>query len=101
MLAKNKGIIIGLGAVIILAVVYLLFFDKAPTADLTSSTTTGSPAELYFVNLSGELDDISFDTTVLTDPRFNALTDIRTAILPETSGRPDPFAPIPGVAPSK
>lgn len=97
MLAKNKGIIIGLGTVILIAVVYLIFFDQGPTADLTSSSTTGSPAELYFVNLSQELSDISFDTTVLNDPRFAALTDIRTAILPENTGRTDPFAPIPGV----
>src|SRR4051812_22867094 len=96
MLAKNKGIIIGLGAIVVLAVIYLVFFDKAPTADL-STETSGSPAELYFVNLAGELDTISFNTTVLSDARLNALIDIRTAILPETSGRPDPFAPISGV----
>jgi hypothetical protein len=97
MLAKNKGIIIGLGAIILLAVGYLVFFNQSPSANLTSSEGGGSPAELYFVNLSGELDDISFDMTVLNDARFNALTDIRTAILPETVGRPDPFAPIPGL----
>ncbi|HVX91431.1 MAG TPA: hypothetical protein VHC20_07525 [Candidatus Paceibacterota bacterium] len=97
MLAKNKGIIIGLGAVVILAVVYLIFFDKSASPDLTSGTTS-SPEELFFVNLSGELSDISFDTSVLDDPRFAALTDIRTAILPETTGRHDPFAPISGVS---
>jgi len=103
MLAKNKGIIIGLCAVVALAVVYLVFFDKSPSADLTAGSSAGtSPDELYFVNLTGELSDISFDTSVLEDPRFMALTDIRTAILPEQSGRHDPFAPINGVkAPAK
>lgn len=96
MLAKNKSVIIGLGAVVIIAVIYLVFFDKgAPAPDLSSDSS--SPAENYFVNLASELDTIDFDTTILSDARFNALTDIRTAILPETAGRPDPFAPIPGV----
>jgi len=99
MLAKNKGIIIGLCAVVILAVIYLIFFDKTPSADLTAGGSAGtSPDELYFVNLTSELSDISFDKAVLEDPRFTALTDIRTAILPEQSGRHDPFAPINGAA---
>ncbi|HVW71625.1 MAG TPA: hypothetical protein VHB93_00545 [Candidatus Paceibacterota bacterium] len=100
MLAKNRGIIIGLGAIVLLAVAYLVFFSGSPSADLTSGAPT-SPDEMYFVNLSGELSDISFDTTVLQDPRFMALTDIRTAVLPEQTGRPDPFAPISGVSTAK
>ena len=98
MLAKNKGIIIGLSAVVILAVIYLVFFDKSPAANLTTGSAGTSPDELYFVNLTSELSDISFDTAVLQDPRFTALTDIRTAILPEQSGRHDPFAPISGAS---
>ncbi len=96
-LSSHKNIVIGLAVVIIAAVVYLIVWGGgSPTPDLTASAG-GSAAELYFVNLASELDGISFDTSVLRDPRFVALIDIRTAILPEDSGRPDPFAPIPGV----
>jgi hypothetical protein len=35
---------------------------------------------------------------VFSDPRFMALTDIHTAILPESVGRNDPFASISGVS---
>jgi hypothetical protein len=98
MLSKNKSIMIGLGALVILLVVYLVFFDNGDTANLTAAGGGASPAELYFVNLSGELDTVAFDTAVLEDPRWNALVDIRTAIVPETPGRADPFAPISGVS---
>jgi hypothetical protein len=50
------------------------------------------------VNLVGTLDPIAFDTTIFSDPRFNALVDLKTAIVDEPIGRPDPFAPIPGVS---
>lgn len=95
-LAKNKNLLIGLGVIIIAAVVYVVFFNGSDTADLTASAT-GSAEELYFVNLAGQLGAISFDTAIFSDPHFAALVDIRTAVIPEEPGRPDPFAPVPGV----
>ncbi|MFZ1987810.1 MAG: hypothetical protein WAV21_02130 [Minisyncoccia bacterium] len=97
-ISKNRSVVIGLGAIVIIAVGYLLFSGSAaPAADLTMSNEAASPAELFFVNKASELGTIEFDTTVLSDPRFLALIDMKTVILPETAGRPDPFAPIPGV----
>lgn len=95
--AKNRSLIITLAVIILIAAVYLTFFSGGSVADVSTSSAS-SPSELFFANLEGELNPIAFDTTILSDPRFAALIDIRTAILPETSGRPDPFAPIPGVA---
>ena len=96
MFEKNKSIIIGLGAVIIIAVIYLFFFNTPDEADLTAEAA-GSDAELYFVNLAEELGTISFDSTLLSDPRFAALIDIRTPIFEEAVGRRDPFASVPGL----
>ncbi len=97
-LSNNKNLLIALGAIVLIAVVYLTFLsDPAPAPDLMVETAAGSSAELFFVNLAGTLDPIAFDTQVLTDPRFTSLVDIRTAIVPEASGRPDPFAPIAGL----
>jgi hypothetical protein len=53
---------------------------------------------VQFLNLSSQIGPISFDTSVFSDPRFMALTDIHTAILPESVGRNDPFASISGVS---
>lgn len=40
----------------------------------------------------------SFDTKIFLDPRFNVLVDLTTQIAPETVGRIDPFATIPGIS---
>lgn len=73
---------------------YFFFFNSDTDAALTASGGTASDAELSFITLVGKLDPITFDTTVLSDPRFISRQDIRTAIVPEATGRRDPFAPI-------
>lgn len=73
---------------------YFFFFNSSSGAALTTSTGTASDAELSFITLVSKLDPIVFDTSVLSDPRFTSRQDIRTAIVPETTGRKDPFAPI-------
>lgn len=94
---KNKPLMIGLGVVALLAVGYFLFSgSSSDVANVTTGVAT-SPAELYFINLAGELETVEFDTSVLSDARFIALTDISTNIVPGKPGRPDPFAPISGV----
>jgi hypothetical protein len=100
-LAKNKNLLIGLGVIVLAAVVYFVFFNGSSTADVTTNASPSSAAELYFVNLAGELGTISFNTKVFSDPRFSSLVDIQTEVVPEVSGRPDPFAPIPGLKVSK
>lgn len=92
-LFKNKNVMMGIGAVVLIALGYYFFGPSAPAADL-SVGAAANPAELLFINLAGQLDSIAFKDGFLIDPRFRALVDIRTAILPESSGRPDPFAPI-------
>ena len=95
--SNNKTLIIALGIIVLAAVAYLTLFNKPDTTpDLGFEVAAGSEAELFFVNLAGALEPIAFDATVLTDPRFTSLVDISTAIVPETAGRPDPFAPLPG-----
>lgn len=73
---------------------YFFFFNSSSDAALTTAAGTASDAELSFITLVSKLDPIVFDTTVLSDPRFTTRQDIRTAIVPEASGRNDPFAPI-------
>ncbi len=88
---------------IILAVVllgagvyYFVFFNRDTGTALTSTDGGVSDQEQDFLTLVGQLDPIVFDTSLLTDPRFTTRTDISTTIVPEVSGRSDPFAPIAG-----
>lgn len=55
-------------------------------------------AQTKFQTLVSELKSISFNTTIFSDSRFNALVDFTTPVSPETTGRLDPFAPIAGIS---
>jgi len=94
-MSRNTIIAIVIGLVVLAAAAYMLFFRTDASAVSSSVPTT--PAEATFVNLAEQLKPLGFDTTILSDPRFIALTDIHTAILPEPIGRKDPFAPLAGL----
>lgn len=91
-LNKNLIIAIVIGVVLLTGAGYLLFFSS-PLPAVTETQPT-SPEELTFVNLTSQLEPLGFDTSILADPRFMALVDIHTAVVPESAGRRDPFAPI-------
>ncbi len=97
-LTKRTKIIGGIvAAVIVLLGGYLIFFNGNNTdtsSALTSSSATTSPSEANFVQLTNELNPVSFDVSLFTNPRFTSLVDIHTAIIPEQTGRTDPFAPL-------
>ena len=98
-LSKNTTITIAAAIVVAGAAAYFLWMR--PAADDTVTVADYGPAstaQATFLTLAGQLDPISFDTAVLSDVRFLSLVDITTAIIPEDSGRTDPFAPLPGVA---
>lgn len=60
---------------------------------LTASEGEGE-AQTQFKTLVSELKNISFDTSIFSNPNFQALTDLATQVAPEPSGRIDPFAPL-------
>ncbi|MGE5541062.1 MAG: hypothetical protein ACM3TU_02135 [Bacillota bacterium] len=90
---RNTIIAIVIGLVLVGAAAYLLFLKPSSTVALDTSEAV-SPDEITFVNLTAQLDPLGFDASVLADPRFMALVDIHTAILPEATGRRDPFSPL-------
>lgn len=96
--SRTTVVLIILGLVIAAAVVYLLFFRTDPSAALVAELQPVGAAEVTFINLVTQIEPITFNTGILSDPRFMALEDISTAILPEVPGRNDPFGPVSGVS---
>lgn len=92
-ISRTVGILIAVAVVIIIAISYLVI-RKPDEGTVSIIGAPASESEANFVQLAGQLDSITFDTRILTDPRFTSLVDIHTAILPEQLGRTDPFAPI-------
>lgn len=94
----TKTILMIIAGIVVLGGIYWYFFTGTATdVPLSADTTSSNPAQAQFETLVGELTPVSFDTSLLTDPRFAALVDIGTPVVPESSGRIDPFAPLPGI----
>lgn len=97
-LSKKKTIIIAAAIVVLGVVAYFLWLR--PTTEENVSVVGFGPtgqAQATFLTLAAQLQPIAFNASVLSDPRFAALIDIKTVIAPEASGRTDPFAPLAGV----
>ena len=96
MSSKTKIIVAVLGIAVLLGAVYLLFFNNSSNTSAVSQSggAPTSPAQASFLDLSSQIEPITFDTSILSDPRFTSLVDLHTAILPEAAGRKDPFAPL-------
>lgn len=76
---------------------YLLFFNTSSTSAISSSSAPASAAEVTFLDLATKTGPITFDTAILTDPRFTSLINTETTVIPVPQGRRDPFAPVPGI----
>ena len=65
-------------------------------APLTTSSADNS-AQTQFQTLVSELQPITFNMAIFSDPKFTSLVNLSVPVTDEPSGRPDPFAPVPGV----
>jgi hypothetical protein len=90
---NRTGLILVIAAIVIFAVAGYLLFGTTETSGVTS-VGPATEAELIFLALTNRIDPVTFDASIVSDPRFMSLQDIRTAIVAETSGRTDPFAPL-------
>lgn len=97
---SSNTIILIIASLVVAGGAYWYFFTDSPKGGEGSFTagSSQSAAQAQFETLIGQLGPISFDLTILSDPRFTALVDLTTPIEPEPTGRKDPFAPIPGVS---
>lgn len=95
---SNTTLIV-IATLIVAAGAYWYFFTGTGNQPpLTATTVSENQAQTRFQALVSELQPISFDTDIFSDPRFLSLVDLTTPITPESAGRLDPFASIIGVS---
>lgn len=94
---KPNTIISIIATIIVAAGAYWYFFTGTGNEPPVQEVSTDNEAQVRFQTLVSQLQPITFDTSIFSDPRFMALVDLKTPITPETAGRLDPFAPVPGV----
>jgi len=90
---KNKFVVGGVGAVLILTLAYYLWTSAENSALLTTNDGT-SPLSQEILLTLGQLHTIRLDPAIFTDPVFASLTDFGVTIPPQNAGRRNPFAPV-------
>ncbi len=95
---KSNTIILIVATLIVAAGAYWYFFTDTGNEPSITAEVPGNQAQLQFQLLLGELQPISFNTSIFSDTRFLSLVDLTTPITPETTGRLDPFAPVAGIS---
>ncbi|MCW9054443.1 MAG: hypothetical protein OQJ98_00460 [Candidatus Pacebacteria bacterium] len=96
LLQKYKTLIIVLVLIVIGFVLYSLFFTSGNDGSvLVSQKPSGAAREgnelpILLVNLKS----IRLDKALFDDAAFQSLTDFGQELIPQPTGRPNPFAPV-------
>lgn len=97
---KNKKIIFGVLAVIVLFLGYRFFFVKetedAGPSVLIEDKTSVSENERTILQLLADMQSLRLDASILKNKNFLSLEDFSVPLQPEPQGRPNPFAPVGG-----
>lgn len=98
---NSNTIIVIIATLVVGALAYWYFFtgtsNEAPLSAAPQEIVS-SKARSQFEALVRELQPISLNTAIFSDPRFSALTSLGTPVAPEPAGRIDPFAPLSSAA---
>ena len=87
--------------IIVGAVVYFYYQGSSPSSSgslLQSSGTAAASVGSSELTLLGRIQSLKIDPSLFSDQAYRSLQDYSVVIPTENVGRPDPFAPIPGVA---
>lgn len=96
-LLKSKLVLIILGGIMLAGIVWYSFMREDSTQLLqTKDLTTATSVDSDVVGVLLQLRSISLSGTIFTDPAFQSLQDFGREIVPEPTGRPNPFAPLNG-----
>ena len=72
--------------------------SSAPVLSTSASATSTEDAQLVSTLL--QLQAVTLNGTILSDPGFLSLQDFTTQVISQPLGRPNPFAPIGATAPA-
>lgn len=95
-IVKNIIFLISLGALVFLG--YLVFWkdDSIQVDEFTESQARIDEQE--FIAKLKDLQDLELDSPLFEDEEFLSLVDHTVQVVDEEAGRPNPFAPVPGLS---
>lgn len=93
---SNSAIFLIITGLVLAGGAYWYFSTQTGNEPPLTAEVKENQTQTQFKTLVSELQSISFDTSIFSEPKFTALADLATQVTPEASGRMDPFAPISG-----
>ena len=94
---KQHKILTGILVVVILGAAWYEFTGSSSSAPVLSTASTGSATDTQDAQLVStllQLQTVTLNGTILSDPGFLSLQDFTTQVVSEPVGRPNPFAPV-------
>ncbi len=93
----SKKTIIFIIVILVLGLVYFYFAGgETPATTLLTGVGSGGVGAIE-LSLLNQMKSLQIDTSFFKDPAYQSLVDYSVAITPQSVGRPNPFAPLPGV----
>jgi hypothetical protein len=94
-LLKNLIFVISLSALIWLG--YIVFFKEDEVILEETEVNPARVGEQEFLSKLKELQSLDLETSLFTDEEFLSLVNHTVQVVDEEAGRPNPFAPVPGL----
>ncbi len=98
----SKKTIIIIAAIIIISIVGYFYYmggqtTSSSTLEVSKDTTDAQIAGQRVLGLLNQIRSLKIDTSLFKDPLYLTLIDYAVDVPPQEIGRPNPFAPIPGM----
>lgn len=93
-----KNILFALSFALLVWFGYRVFFKEEPMALDEEMQNAAVVEEQDFLARLKELRELKLQNELFSDEEFLSLTDFAVGVVDEDAGRPNPFAPVPGLS---
>lgn len=93
-----KNVLFALSFALLLWFGYRVFFKEEPMGLDEQTQNAAVVEEQDFLARLKELRELKLESDLFDDEEFLSLTDFTVGVVDEDAGRPNPFAPVPGLS---
>jgi len=97
---SSKKPILIIVAIVIIAALGLFYYmggDTVEEGSLLGESPENEQVGMRVLSLLNQIESLRIDTSLFTGATYQTLVDFSVTIPPKNVGRPNPFAPLPGV----
>ncbi len=96
--SSNKNWLWVLIIIVVAGLGYYYFYNNSTPAPTLTTTGMDSSVGAQVLGLLNQIQSLHIDSSIFNDPGYKTLRDFSVAIPSVNVGRPNPFAPLPGMS---